>query len=293
MYRIIITSIFICLFSIISVTAQEWEIPQDKKNMKPAIYFDETSVRAGKEIYQKHCASCHGDLGLKNFQKLTPSPGDLSNTETTGNTNGELFFKIFNGKGLMPSFAKVISDGEKWQVISYLRNSHEGFEHSVDFNAEIVKYSGKVNLDIEALKESKRLKIYVTGEREGIEEPLKVAVTVRTKCTFGDLPLGDVVTDKYGFAFVDYPAGLPGDKDGNIELTIQLKDTSVYGQVFVKERYKAAIPFVAKDILAGKHLWSVGTNPPTWLLLSYLIVVILIWAFIFYIILLLRKIKKV
>ncbi len=285
--------IYCTLASFGTFAQDEWMIPDEEKTKHPSIYFDETSVRSGLVIYQKNCASCHGTLGKANFKPLFPSPGDLSAEKTAKNTDGELFFKINEGKGLMPSFKNVISDIEKWQVISYIRNSQPGFEQIVDFNAEIEKYEGKVNIDVQTLEYSKRLKIYVTGEKDGKVSPLRVSLSASTKCTFGDLQIGDIVkTDKYGYAFIDFPEGMPGDKNGNLVLTIKLTEEEVYGNVFVKDTFKIAEPFKPVNITEQRAMWATAGKAPLWLVFTYFGIVAIVWGFILYILLLLRKIKK-
>ena len=48
--------------------------------------------------------------------------GDFSTPATQKQTDGELFYKITEGRGDMPSFKKKIPDDEdRWLVINYVR----------------------------------------------------------------------------------------------------------------------------------------------------------------------------
>ena len=58
-----------------------WDVPAKFKTMKSAIKFDDAAVAAGKALYNKNCASCHGKTGLGDGPKsrgLEAFAGDFS-----------------------------------------------------------------------------------------------------------------------------------------------------------------------------------------------------------------------
>ncbi len=103
-----------------------WKVPETSKKMKnPQAKAGAESVTAGKVLYTKHCKSCHGSKGLGDGPKAkeldTPS-GDFSTKEFHGQTDGELFYKIKEGRDDMPSFKKKITDDEDlWNIVNYVR----------------------------------------------------------------------------------------------------------------------------------------------------------------------------
>lgn len=104
--------------------AKTWDVPAKFKTMKCAIKADDASVNAGKAIYNKNCASCHGKAGLGDGAKargLETFPGDFSKAEFQNQTDGELFYKTKTGRDEMPKYEGKIDDEGVWQVIAYMR----------------------------------------------------------------------------------------------------------------------------------------------------------------------------
>ena len=82
----------------------------------------QADAKAGKAIYDKNCASCHGKRGEgRGF--LSTQPG-LSDTQyMAGKTDAELLDKIANGgKGTgMPAWKNVLSEQDRLDVLTYIR----------------------------------------------------------------------------------------------------------------------------------------------------------------------------
>jgi mono/diheme cytochrome c family protein len=113
----------------ISVTAvaqkaKPWEVPAKFKTMKNAVKSDETSINAGKMLYNKNCASCHGKAGLGDGPKargLETFPGDFSKADYQGQADGDLFYKTKFGRGEMPKYDGKVDDDGIWQMVNYMR----------------------------------------------------------------------------------------------------------------------------------------------------------------------------
>ncbi len=86
------------------------------------------SIAAGKTIYDKNCASCHGDTGRgdgRMGEELNPKPANLTDAEWKhGSTDGEIFKVIHDGvsqTGMKP-FGRKLTQHEIWDVINYIRS---------------------------------------------------------------------------------------------------------------------------------------------------------------------------
>ena len=92
-----------------------WKVPEKYEKLKNPIKSDAASVRAGKEIYNAHCVSCHGISGKGDGSKaanLNNSPADFTTNAFQNQTDGALLYKIYFGHKDMPSFKKRIPDND-------------------------------------------------------------------------------------------------------------------------------------------------------------------------------------
>ena len=100
----------------------KWVAPDKYKTMKNPNAAD---VSTGKDLFAKHCKSCHGKDGLGDGPKaatLGTSCGDFTAKEFQSQTDGEIFYKITTGRDKMPAFGKTISeDNDRWALVDYLR----------------------------------------------------------------------------------------------------------------------------------------------------------------------------
>ncbi len=117
---------FVMLSFTVLVQKKVWEVPAKYKTMKnPTDPKDKESMAEGKALFAKQCTSCHGKKGLGDGSKAAELKGDLgdfSSAEFQKQTDGELFYKITEGRDDMNSFKKKIpNDEDRWLVINYVR----------------------------------------------------------------------------------------------------------------------------------------------------------------------------
>ena len=105
---------------------EPWVVPAKYKKMKNP-YVDAKDVdKIGRILYSKHCKSCHGTKGKgdgKKAESVDTPIGDFTDGSFKNQTDGELYYKSFNGRDDMPSFKKKITDEEdQWMVINYIKS---------------------------------------------------------------------------------------------------------------------------------------------------------------------------
>jgi len=84
------------------------------------------SIAAGRNTYQKTCASCHGSSGEggPGNDLIPAAPSLVDDRWDHGSSDGEIFDNVRNG--IPPDFSMVgfkdkLSDDEIWNVVNYLR----------------------------------------------------------------------------------------------------------------------------------------------------------------------------
>ena len=80
---------------------------------------DPEALRAGRKLYARHCASCHGD-GLEGTRR---APGLLTDAVSHASA-GELEWFLRNGKmrAGMPSWSGL-PEARRWQIVAFLQSS--------------------------------------------------------------------------------------------------------------------------------------------------------------------------
>lgn len=94
-----------------------WKAPAEAKALKNP---EKGTAQKSAEI---NCASCHGKSGKGNgpaAAALNPKPADWTSARVQSQTDGEIFWKITNGRGAMPPW-KHLPEKERWELVNYIR----------------------------------------------------------------------------------------------------------------------------------------------------------------------------
>jgi mono/diheme cytochrome c family protein len=95
------------------------------KNPVPA---NAASIAAGKQLYDKQCAGCHGDTGKGDGamgEELNPKPANLVDADWKhGSTDGEILVVIRDGvkNSGMKGFGKKLTAHQMWDIVNYVRS---------------------------------------------------------------------------------------------------------------------------------------------------------------------------
>jgi len=121
---IFVSSVLVVLSVAVVAQPKPWTVPANFKTMKNPVAKGDASNKAGKTLYDKNCASCHGKVGLGDGVKaraLKDFPGDFSKPEYQNQTDGEHFYKTKTGRGEMPKYEGKMSDDDIWNTVNYMR----------------------------------------------------------------------------------------------------------------------------------------------------------------------------
>jgi hypothetical protein len=116
-------------------------------------------------------------------------------------------------------------------------------------------------------------------------------ITVSAKKAFGDLPIGQVVSNSIGRAEFKIPETLIGDEEGYVNIVVSLEDNYKVDPVIL-EKSKVATPKIVPQLIKKEILWSTNENIQTWLLLSYIGAAGAAWFTIGYVLFQILKVKR-
>jgi len=272
-----------------------WEVPADRSAKLSTAAFNEQDQASGSTIYQTNCKSCHGDPGKNNPIKLVPPPPDPATAQMQQNTDGALHFKISEGRGPMPSFKNILSSGDIWKVIAYLRSYNKDYKQQLavkpTFGGEIFD---KVELQLGWDAGQGTVVAKLTGSKGGLVKPIAgLEVKLFVKLYFGNLLVGKPnETDATGKVLFEFPKNLPGDPTGKLTVLAQLSNEDLFGLVKTESEMAIGVPTNRPALNEPRALWNVVQKTPIWLLITYLTSVLVVWGFIVVVMLKLRDIFK-
>lgn len=101
-----------------------WVAPEVEKAKKSPLPASAKAVADGKKSAQVNCVTCHGANGKGDgaaAAALNPKPADWTSARVQSESDGELFWKISNGRGAMPPW-KHLPETERWSLIQFVRS---------------------------------------------------------------------------------------------------------------------------------------------------------------------------
>lgn len=297
MNRISRTLISTCLASIFlgSLTfGQAWEVPVDKSKKVSPFKFNDETKKKGEAVFQRNCTSCHGIPTKANFVPLTPPPGDPATDKFQKQVDGALFYKITTGRGAMPSFKDVLTEEERWQVISYFRSFNSKYVQPEPATPTAGSFGG---MDIQAkfayLAPSKQIMLKVVGVKDNKSKPLEgLKISLYAKRYFGNLLIDEPkTTNESGEAMFDYKSPVPGDSTGLVSFKAKINEEG-FDCLKIDTLLAIGTPNRAKSLIAERAMWSTRFHAPLWLILIFNLTVAVVWGILLYIMLQIGKIRK-
>lgn len=270
------------------VRGQDWIVPEDQSlAVNPSAYNLE-NVKAGKDLYTLNCKSCHGDPGKNNPLALVPLPVDVASEKMHLNTEGDLFFKITSGKGVMPPFGTSMSADDRWRLVNFIMNYRPGDEALL---VEAPPVKAKLLASVNEDKNSVEILAEYEDESAEFASLENAPVTISSKKAFGNIKIGQAITNENGRAEFVIPENVIGDEEGFVSIVVSLDDNYVAQDVALQKARVGKLKEVPK-LIRKEVLWSTNDNVSMWLLLSYILAAGGAWAIIGYVIVQIVKIRK-
>jgi len=95
------------------------------KGFPEQVTIDEEFLERGKQRYQINCVVCHGESGngqgiVSKYWAIPPS-ANLIDPRVTSLPDGQIFWTITHGKGLMGPYNGTINVRDRWAITAYVR----------------------------------------------------------------------------------------------------------------------------------------------------------------------------
>ena len=119
---IILAGISISFMSLQEV--EEWVADPESKKLENPFTEDKKAAKIGNAIYKIYCETCHGKTGIGDgpgSKALNPKPADHTSPKVQAQADGEIFWKISEGRGMMVSWKASLSEDQRWQLVNYIR----------------------------------------------------------------------------------------------------------------------------------------------------------------------------
>ncbi len=272
-------TIILILILPVKLLSQEWEVSEDKQQRLAPFAFSSETVAAGEAIFNTNCISCHGNPGQGNYQQFNPAPGDPAKEKIQSNTDGSIFYKVYEGRGLMPSFRNILTQDEIWQVVSYIRSFNESYiqQIAVVQKLENVRWS-LIRILLNLKDEERKIEAHVTGLENDEWTPVpNTEIMLTVERYFGQMQIDEPkTTDGNGYASFTYPENLRADTSGNVRISSMLTDQDLFGNIStdtvfntgLKIKRKAWLPAGQCGTSTGKHLYGCWHHTYQWCLRS-------------------------
>jgi mono/diheme cytochrome c family protein len=108
-----------------TLLAQDWKAPPTAVNRPNPVPANANTIALGQKLYVGNCMTCHGQAGKGDgpgAAALEKRPADLTARIRSGATDGELFWKISEGRSPMISWKGSLSETQRWELVNYIKS---------------------------------------------------------------------------------------------------------------------------------------------------------------------------
>lgn len=102
-------------------------MPPDASSLKNPVPLNAATVADAHQLYVSNCQKCHG---INGDGKVPPGATYFYSTKPTDFTSarridamsdGEILWKMTNGRKPMPGFKNRLSDEQRWELVNLIR----------------------------------------------------------------------------------------------------------------------------------------------------------------------------
>jgi len=109
---------------LLAQSSSDWKAPPTAVNRPNTVVANANTIAIGQKLYTSNCMICHGTSGKGDGPggaALEKKPADLGARIKAGETDGELFWKITEGRSPMLSWKGSLSETQRWEIVNYIK----------------------------------------------------------------------------------------------------------------------------------------------------------------------------
>jgi len=200
------------------------------------------------------------------FIRMSP---DMEETELAKAKTGANGIAIFQVK---PDQAVTGPDGTVTFVARY-----DGNDQMTGSETEAMLQ--RARLEVEAVQADSVYTLNCKAVADSPDGPMPIAaapVAIYVKRMFSELKVAEGETDEEGFVSLEFPVGLNGDQDGNLQIRAIVEETESYGNLVSRMTKPWGNPVSYEVSELPRTLWS--PNPPAWMVIAFFVLMIAVWA---------------
>lgn len=103
---------------------EPWRAPEWTDGLKSTLKVTPELLAEGAQIYNANCSACHGPSGNGDGvlgRELPVKPANFHSATVRDQKDGALFWKMSEGRGVMPSYKNLLNNDQRWKVLAYIR----------------------------------------------------------------------------------------------------------------------------------------------------------------------------
>jgi mono/diheme cytochrome c family protein len=124
---LIVLAVFLVSGLLLAQSVSDWRAPASAANRPNPLAGNANAIALGEKLYVSNCLTCHGPNGKGDgpgAAALEKKPADLgARIRATGEKDGELFWKISEGRAPMVTWKTSLSETQRWELVNYIRTT--------------------------------------------------------------------------------------------------------------------------------------------------------------------------
>jgi hypothetical protein len=184
--------------------------------------------------------------------------------------------------------ADLVSDRSGMWPFSATFDGNDSIEAG---KAELSIRNAFLTMEIDEADSIKKINLHAEKFESGKMVPAAgEMLTVYVPRMFSMLPVGEVTFDDAGNGSIDFPADLPGDKDGNLTIIAKIEDHPEFGNIEKKALVKWGVPLAESAHMSRRALWT--KTAPRWMIYTLSILLTGVWGHYLFAFISLVRIKR-